>query len=51
MIGSSGCVQESPDRWIRGKHGRQDASSMWGEGRVCRWREIRPVRSRRVLLF
>ena len=43
MIGSSDCVREFHDRWIRVKHGRQGASSMWGEGGVCRWRKIGPV--------
>ena len=38
-IGSSGHVQGFPDRWIREKHGRQDASSMWEVDGVCKWRE------------
>ena len=44
-------VWEFPDRWIREKHGRQGASSMWEEVGVCRWREIRLVLFRRVLPF
>ena len=40
MIGSLGRVPEFHDRWIRGRHGRQGASSMWEEVRVCTWREI-----------
>ena len=50
-IGSLGRVLQFPDRWIRGKHGRRGASSMWEGGGVCRWREIELVLSRRVLPF
>ena len=50
-IGSWGRVREFCDRWIREKHGRWGAFSMWEEGRVCRWREIGPVLFQRVLPF
>ena len=50
-IGSSGRVREFRDRWIREKRGIRDASSMWEGVGVCRWREIRPVLFRKVLLF
>ena len=50
-IGSSDHVQEFRERWIREKHGRRGASSMWEGVRVCKWREIGPVRFRRGLLF